>query len=349
MTNRKVILTVVLGLLVLTGTLFYLKVGWVILGQEDLDYERMGYCFDTATDRAGNRLFVAAGKSGLHIFDLDEGTLKYLATYYDDGYYRNIKVQGERAYLADGYRGLVVFDVAGELPVTTWVQAGVKAGGIYVEGTTAYLAAFEDGLQIFDISTPDTPVLLSTLKIPGSAWDVWVHAGYAFIASLDEGMIVADVSSPTKPRYIGASIWAKHHQNAEIIRGEGNVVYIAAANHGLIIVDISDPVRPVVASRYRPIRVSFAEGLAISDGTAYVAMGSGIGDVSTIENGLHILDVTDPYSPRLLGKVSFRDWPEGVHIAGGFAYVANTWTGVRSIDIHNPVKPFLADTFNAFP
>ena len=101
-------------------------------------------------------------------------------------------------------------------------------------------------------------------------------------------------------------------------------------------------------TKYRPFRFGLAEGLAVRDGMVYLAMGSGLGNIFTIENGLHIIDATNPLSPSLVGKVRFSDWVEGVHTSGNFAYVANTWTGVRSIDIEDPVKPRLVDTFNTF-
>jgi hypothetical protein len=100
------------------------------------------------------------------------------------------------------------------------------------------------------------------------------------------------------------------------------------------------------------------EGLAVRDGLVYVAMGSQIelrrseDDLelaTTMENGLHIVDTSDPHRPELLGKISFLGWVEGVHVAGNYAYVANTGTGVRAIDIRNPKQPVLVDAWNRMP
>ncbi len=104
MKKGRVILAVVVGLLILAVVVFYLKIGGLMLGREDFDKKRMGYCFDVATEQTGSRLFVAAGKRGLHIFDLAQGELRYLSTYYDGGYYRNLKVWEDRAYIADSKR-----------------------------------------------------------------------------------------------------------------------------------------------------------------------------------------------------------------------------------------------------
>jgi hypothetical protein len=292
---------------------------------------------------------VAAGIRGLHIFNLDAGKISYITTYYDDGYYRNLKMWEDWAFVADTRRGLVVLNIREKLPETSWVQSNSTAMGLHIKEDKAYVAASELGLQIFDISDPASPILLSTTPTPGDAWDIWVNDDFAYIADLNAGMTVLDISSPDEPQIVKTVTWAKDYQMAEILRGKGNVVYIAAGKHGLIVIDVSDPTQPVLLSKYRPFRFGYAEGLAVKDGFVYLAMGSGIGSISTSENGLHIINASNPSSPEMVGKTSFLDWVEGVHTAGDFAYIANTWTGVRSIDIQNPDRPQLADTFNAFP
>jgi hypothetical protein len=350
MKNIYLPLLLIVSLFVLAGSLFHFKVGWLLPGDSTLENPKeMGYCFDVAIDPTREQLYIAAGQSGLHILDTVNGKLEHINTYYGDGYYRNLKILGERAYIADSKRGLVVLDISGESPVTTWVQTDGKAGGLHLDGDMVYVAAFSDGLQIFEISDPDTPVLIASLGTLGDAWDVWVHAGFAYIADTNAGMTVIDISTPSEPSYVGTTTWADRYQNAEIIRGEGNTVYIAAGTRGFITIDISDPLQPVVSSIYRPTRIAYAEGLAVRNGIVYLAMGSEFLKISTIENGLHIFDATDPYSLILLGKARFLDWPEGVLVAGNIAYVANTWTGARSIDINDPTQPYIVDTFNQFP
>jgi hypothetical protein len=349
MKNKNAVLTLIIVCLILGGILFHLKVGWLMIGRTSIDRKRMGYCFDVALDPTGERLYIAAGYSGLHILNTVDGNIEYVTTYYDDGYYRNLKIRGERAYIADSKRGLVVLNISGESPVTTWVQPNGKAGGLHIEDNTVYVAAFGDGFRIFDITNPDLPVLIGSLETPGDAWDVWVQDGFAYIADTNAGMTVIDVSTPAEPCYIGTTTWVDRYQSAEIIRGEGNTVYIAAGSRGFITIDISDPLQPVVASVYRPTRIVYGEGLAVRDGIVYLAVGSEFLNISTIENGLHIFDVTDPYSPNLLGKARFLDWPEGVFAADNLAYIATTWTGARSIDIHDPTQPYVVDAFNQFP
>jgi hypothetical protein len=126
------------------------------------------------------------------------------------------------------------------------------------------------------------------------------------------------------------------------VRGEGDAVYVAAAYHGLIAVDITDPTDPILASIYPLAPDSWAEGLAVRDGLLYLAVGN---KRDRQENGLHILDGHDPYAISIVGKLHFPDWVEGVHIAGDVAYVANTWSGARSVDLRQPDNPLLVDSF----
>jgi hypothetical protein len=236
-----------------------------------------------------------------------------------------------------------VLDITQDEPVTVWEQGGVKGKGIHVEGGKAYLAAAWDGLYIFDIADPDVPKLLGRCGVLEDAWDVWVHDGIAYVGDCHEGVSVIDVSAPGHPRQVGFITWSEEDPYAEIVRGEGDVVYVAARHHGLVIIDVSDPAHLAIASQYQPDPSNMAEGLAVRKGIVYLAIGN---ERHKKENGLHIVDTRDPHSPVLIGKVHFPDWVEGVYVAGDYAYVANTWLGVRSLDVRHLDRPLLVDTFD---
>lgn len=57
------------------------------------------------------------------------------------------------------------------------------------------------------------------------------------------------------------------------------------------------------------------------------------------------MDARKPDSMKELGRCSFLDWVEGVCVSGPYAYVTNTWAGVRSIHVGEPTKPFLKDSY----
>ena len=315
-------------------------VSLLVLGKLYLAEKKIGYCFDLALD--GDRLYTAAGAAGLHVLDVSAGGLRYAGTYDDGGYYRNLKIAGGRAYVADTERGLVVLDITGDAPVTVWEAGAFKGKGLHVAGDRLYLAAAQEGLAIYDLADPDAPALLGQFADLENAWDVWVHAGTAYVGDCYRGVSAIDVSVPDRPAQVGFVTWGEADPYAEIVRGEGDVVYVAARQHGLVTIDVSDPAHPAIASLYQPDPSSMAEGLAVREGMVYLAVGN---ECHRGENGLHIVDTRDPYAPALIGKAPFGDWVEGVYVAGERAYVANTWLGVRALDVRRLDGPLLVDTF----
>jgi hypothetical protein len=307
-----------------------------------LAQKKIGYCFDAALDPKTDRLYVAGGAAGVHVLNASGGNLFYQSTHSGAGYYRNLWLSDGRAFIADAERGLVVLDVTGSSPLTTWEQGDVVAMGIDLEGDRAYLASGEDGLYIFDVASPDRPAFLSQTATAGSAWDVWVANGYAYVADVDQGLTVIDVSSPTAPARVGFVTWDEASPLAEIVRGEGDAVYVAAGRHGLAAVDIADAGDPALASIYRLAPDSWAEGLAIQEGIVYLAVGN---KRDRRENGLHILDASDPYRISPVAKLAFPGWVEGVYVTADVAYIANTWSGIRSVDIRRPADARLVDSF----
>ena len=305
---------------------------------------KMGYCFDAAFHEKTNRLYVAAGSEGTHVFEMADGTFNYITTVHESGYHRNLKISGERVYLADAKRGLVVFDITEKTPVCLWKQSeqNVSGMGLDLHGTRAYLAAGTGGLHIFDISDPDSPKQIGTCKTNADAWDVWVSGDYAYVADLQKGLTVMDISKPSQPRVVSLVTWDKSEPMAEIIRGEGHMAYVGAGKHGLIALDVSNPLSPRVVSQYKSGPEGFGEGLCVKNGIVYLSNGN---DENRDENGLIIIDAHNPHTLEVKGQCTFPGWVEGVCLAGRHAFITNTASGVRSIDVSDPNHPRLVDSY----
>jgi rhodanese-related sulfurtransferase len=82
--------------------------------------KEMGNCFAAVCDAVRNRLFVASGTPSMHVSNVSSGRLHWVTTVYDEGYYRNIKISGDRAFVADASRGLMVFHISKDSPALTW-------------------------------------------------------------------------------------------------------------------------------------------------------------------------------------------------------------------------------------
>ena len=301
------------------------------------------YCFDAAFDEKTNRLFVAGANTGTYVFEVADGKLNFVTTVLDGAYHRNLKISGDRAYVADAFEGLLVFDISEKVPVCTWKQQkqNVTGMGIYIHENHAYLAAKTEGLLIFDITTPDSPKLVGKCKTNADAWDVWVSGKYAYIADFQKGVTVIDVSRPSQPEKVSWVTWDENKPTPEIIRGEGKLVYVAAAKHGLVVIDVSNPRDPKVVSQYRSDPTAYGEGLCVRNGIVYFSNLSN----NKNENGLIIIDARNANSLKVKGKCTFGDGVEGVCVAGNHVFITNRGSGIRSIDVSDPNNPSLVDSF----
>lgn len=101
----------------------------------------------------------------------------------------------------------------------------------------------------------------------------------------------------------------------------------------LTVADVSTPADPQVVARL-PLS-GVVEGIALAGGRAYVAAGTA---------GLHVVDVTDPLAPALLGSVPLPATPVNaealdVAVSGSHAYLAAGFAGLRVIDVSDPGSP----------
>ncbi|MFH1740334.1 MAG: FG-GAP-like repeat-containing protein [bacterium] len=299
---------------------------------------RLGYCFDVALSEDGSTLYLAGGPTGTYVLRVLEDKLEFVRTVKPQpGYHRNIKVQGNYAYLADARKGLVVLDISvPESPAYVFEGHMGDGMGLYLAGTYLYLARGDAGLLIYDISNPVSPTLLGRVRTQDSAWDVWVVGKYAYVADLKAGMAVVDVSVPSEPRYVKNVTWTSEDNMAEIIRGSGNLVHIAAGVNGLVTIDISDPENPVIKGMFKSGKEGYGEGLAVDGTTVYLVNGN---KPDQSQNGLYVIDASKPSDLKILGMVSFSGWVEGAIYSGKRVFVSNTASGVRMIDVSDPASP----------
>ncbi len=139
------------------------------------------------------------------------------------------------------------------------------------------------------------------------------------------------------------------------IYADGNTAVQGTFNcRGVFIYDLTDPDSPVVASHYNPApEQAFIEAIVIGNrgyfgsGGRFPATSPGSGD------GVHIVDLSDPYNPVLLGKVNEAAGGgyNGIHEMNIYGnYLIENLNSVSNntlkiIDISNPAAPFLKWNF----
>ncbi|MCJ7824080.1 MAG: hypothetical protein MUP44_04225, partial [Anaerolineales bacterium] len=237
-----------------------------------INRQRMGDMFDLAYDPTRDRLYSVAGESGLYTFEAEAGHLKRVSRFYDEGYYRNVEIQGERAYIAESERGLLVLDISSDRPRLVFASQDLRGEGIQLAGGLLYLAAGEDGLIIYSLADPDSPQEIGRYVHLEDARDVAVEGRLAYVADEPRGVEILDISSPTQPTRLGFVTWDPVYAQTEIVRAEGGFVYVAAGTYGLKFIDVRNPGSPVLAAGYIAGPNSTAEGLAVHAGIVYLTV-----------------------------------------------------------------------------
>ena len=139
------------------------------------------------------------------------------------------------------------------------------------------------------------------------------------------------------------------------IKVSGNYAYVANRDNGSTIVDISNPSSSIITGSYDT--AGHAIGISVSGNYAYVIEGYDLNvsfsgnyaNVVDTDNGLLIVDISDPSSPVLKGSYRTAQEIKSVSVSGNYAYVAadnNFNNGLLIVDISNPSSPILKGACN---
>lgn len=292
--------------------------------------------------------------------------------------------EGDRLYVAAGYRGLHSFRVTdeGELEHISLVKDGGYCRYVEVAEDVIHVANSRTGLMVYALEG-DTPVLVWT-ESGSKAYGIHLHGGLAFVAAERDGLVIFDVTDPRKPVRIGH---ADYDGRAWDVWADGGIAFVADPDRGLLIFNVSKPSEPTLVSSltWDPDDPS-AEILEGSREVVYVASGKHgllainvsdpvepamvwrydpgldtygesvrvsedalfatmVDDAHPGENGLHIFEIGDPFEPVLIGKLPIRDWVEDIALFNGRIAIANTHSGVLLFHAENGGMPRLLDTY----
>jgi hypothetical protein len=144
------------------------------------------------------------------------------------------------------------------------------------------------------------------------------------------------------------------------IYGDGNIAVQGSYQcRGAFIYDLTNPDVPVLASWYNPApNQAFLEAIVIGNRGYFGSGGPTPSGTASTGEGVHIVDLTNPYSPILLGKVNSTKGNgfNGIHEMvvfdqGGQRYLIENFNSfstkvIKIINITDPVNPLLVREFN---
>ena len=271
----------------------------------------------------------------------DRGEKLEHANEHNAGVANCIQLRGEYLYVAEGAKGMRVYDVA-----------SVANKGFSEKLVTAPFSPLGQGTHI--ASKNATCVVLATTQpvAPNrDEGDLMRKANqeqpmhpiykYAFITDAVEGLIATDIETLTDgdPRNNFLKRQLTWNENG-VLKGArhlaiaGDTFYVSA-DAGVVVLDMSDPLKPNYVAT-----IPIANPQAAQAQFRYLFVSA--------KDGLHVVDITHPEQATEVasGFVPLRD-AHKLHVARTYTYVADGADGLAIIDITNPEKPFVYQMFNA--
>ena len=190
-----------------------------------------------------------------------------------------------------------------------------------------YMQTLTDGHFIFDISTPNEPVLVSSLECCDGYSPYIVSYEEKIYYANEAGLVIIDVSDPSNPflaGYVALTEGMPGQFQTNAVDVGGNLAYVTLGGWGLKIVDISDPDHLSVVGVFQDTH-NFTDLVVVGE-RAYVCC-----------RQLWVLDVSDPTDPTQLGICyDIPSAPFGITVSGETAYLSVGKNGLVAIDVSDP-------------
>lgn len=259
-------------------------------------------------------------------------------------------LEAKARYLyAAGVNGLVVVNMVDPtapqiLPFSPTREAGDSARAL-IEGGRLYFAG-RDKLKIFSLDNPENPVEIGRFDLPAFSGGL----GVVRKLSKSEGKLFTLFNNPTFP--FGEAVLGLNVDNPEMITASGsitiqsgsssrdlssfrNFAIVADGPAGVGFYDMADSLAVNLATRI-PAISRIADIIVKNGSHAYVS--------SAGQNGIHVVDVTDPMAPMLVNNIFLPRGEKATDllIKGPLLYVSTlNDDGVFIYDITEGASPVL--------
>jgi len=200
------------------------------------------------------------------------------------------------------------------------------AWDVAVKGEHAFVCDYTKFFSVYEMRDRQWRQV-AKLPMPSMTENIVVRGKLAYIANHGGGLTIVDISTPSKPAIIS-------NFNPKIDCDAIGLWQDCAILHGhwesrLVLVDVSDPSQPRQVGIYQHDPKTFNQGeMEVDNGFAYC----------TAVNGLVIVNVANPTSPKLVKTVPLNGATTDVVVRGGYAFVAGR-NGVHVLDVSDPSKP----------
>ncbi len=260
----------------------------------------------------------------------------------------------QRLYVADGKRGLIVFDVSDlaapkklgslDTPGVARQVVHIKRDDIAPGQEYVYLVDNE-GLRFINVTRPDEPTLTGNYMLIGEIKGIAVRSPYVYVALGGLGIHVLDASNPGAPFKTGM-LNSPRNALGITLDDSGAWGFIANGASGLQVTDTNPAGLTEIGIFDRTSIPNLAddveEQIDVRDvyfqyPYAYIANGA---------HGLLMLDVSNPAAPVKVGALDTPGTAKSITMSNrGVIYLADGSGGLQIIDVSIPQAPYLRQSF----
>jgi len=252
-----------------------------------------------------------------------------------------IQLRGEYLFVAEGAKGMRVYDVASI--ANKGFSEKVVTAPFSPLGQDTHIGSKNATCVALATTQPVDPQRNQSELMQGANEEQVMNPiyRYAFITDAEEGLIATDISTfhDREPRnnFLKRQLtWNEGGvlTGARHVAIAGNTFYVST-DHGVVVLDMTDPLKPRALDT---IPIANAEASQAQFRYLFV----------TAKDGLHVVDITLPAKAHEVpgAFVALRD-AHKLHVARTYAYVADGADGIAIVDVTNPEKPFVYQLFNA--
>lgn len=196
------------------------------------------------------------------------GSIEHLSDWYVSGFYENLVVQANQAFVANVY-GMTALDVTdpANISLLSHQPSPGYTYSVAMTGTLAYLADWGDDLLVVDETAPQTPQVLQALSLPGEMWEVAVSGTIAAVACGSAGVYILNISDPDSA-FILSNFGIGNFAVDVVIHQ--NQLFVAGWDGGIFSFFIGNPSAPFLVNAYTT-NPGTVRGLDYQAGFLYVA------------------------------------------------------------------------------
>jgi len=259
---------------------------------------------------------------------------------------RCLQMRGEYLYVAEGNRGVRVYDIAGiankgvsqRIITAPFSPIGQD---IQVKSENATCVALPTNQSIAPSRMYKDEATRRLMQEDNQEQPIHPLYSYAFVTDAEEGLIAINVDvladGEARNNFLErAMTWNKDGvlTTARHLTVAGSIFYVAT-DTAVVVLDMDNPTEPKVLSI-----IPFDGARATALQFRYL--------FAVDRNGLHVVDVTDPSNPRRIESASIP-LPQAnrIYVARTFGYIAAGQDGLVIIDLENPEQPTVYKSYTA--